>query len=282
VHVAVTGATGFVGRHVVAELSRRNIRPVIVMHPDDPGSPAVRDLDKVTVDLCNFGDAGQLYTQMGCPDVLIHLAWGGLPNYKSSHHIEQELPSQKRFLREMIQSGVSSVAVSGTCFEYGMQSGELSETMEPKPDNPYGTAKNELRSYLEELQTSLSFSLMWARFFYLYGEGQSSRSLFSLLKTAVERGDATFDMSGGEQVRDFLPVEQAVSDFVSLALQQKNVGVVNLCSGSPVSVKNLVEKWLTENEWQIDLNLGVYPYPEYEPMEFWGCADKSNRLLERA
>ena len=181
----------------------------------------------------------------------------------------------------MIQSGVSSVVVSGTCFEYGMQSGELLETMKPKPDNPYGVAKNELRNYLEELQKSISFSLTWARFFYLYGEGQSNRSLFSLLKSAVERGEAVFDMSGGKQVRDFLPIEQAASSFVSLALQQENVGIVNICSGKPMSVKNLVGKWTKENQWEIDLNLGAYPYPEYEPMEFWGCADKLNQLLGR-
>jgi dTDP-6-deoxy-L-talose 4-dehydrogenase (NAD+) len=103
--------------------------------------------------------------------------------------------------------------------------------------------------------------------------------LFSLLKAAVERGDPSFDMSGGEQVRDFMPIEKAVSNFVSLSLQRKNSGVVNICSGQPVSVKNLVDKWLEENHWQIDLHLGVYPYPDYEPMTFWGSTDRLNALL---
>jgi dTDP-6-deoxy-L-talose 4-dehydrogenase (NAD+) len=59
-------------------------------------------------------------------DVLLHLAWDGLPNYRSLRHFEQELPAQYAFLRSVIAAGLKSLMVTGTCFEYGMQSG-LSE-----------------------------------------------------------------------------------------------------------------------------------------------------------
>ena len=126
---------------------------------------------------------------MDGPDVLIHLAWGGLPNYNSLHHFEQELPAQYRFLKRLVQSGLKNLVVTGTCFEYGMQSGPLREEMETRPTNPYGLAKDALRRQLEFLKRERSFRLTWVRLFYLYGDGQAENSLLPQLKAAVERGD---------------------------------------------------------------------------------------------
>jgi dTDP-6-deoxy-L-talose 4-dehydrogenase (NAD+) len=77
-------------------------------------------------------------------------------------------------------------------------------------------------------------------------------------------------MSGGEQLRDFLAVTDVAARLATLALQQKDTGVVNVCSGTPRSVRGLVEGWLRENDWHLELNLGHFPYPDYEPLAFWG------------
>jgi len=217
---------------------------------------------------------------MGEPDVLIHLAWGGLPNYKSSHHLERELPAQHRFLKGLIESGLGDVVVAGTCFEYGMTSGQLREDMEARPTNPYGIAKDTLRRRLECLKNDVAFAMTWSRLFYIYGEGQAESSLLPQLRRAVERGDAVFDMSGGEQLRDYMPVGEAARNLVSLAVGNRDNGIVNICSGKPISVRNLVEGWVEDNGWAIKLNLGQYPYPDYEPMEFWGDRQKLDRCLK--
>jgi dTDP-6-deoxy-L-talose 4-dehydrogenase (NAD+) len=222
-----------------------------------------------------------LLAAAGEPDVLIHLAWGGLPHYESLHHFEEELPAQYAFLKTLVSSGLKSVVVTGTCFEYGMQSGALHEGLEARPGNAYGYAKNALRIQLEYLQRVTPFNLTWLRLFYLYGSGQADTSLFSQLRAAVERGDKTFKMSGGDQVRDYLPVSIAVRNIVSLALTQRDNGIVNVCSAEPVSVRKLVEGWIAENDWSIDLELGYYPYADYEPMAFWGDRTKMDRCLEQ-
>ena len=169
-----------------------------------------------------------------------------------------------------MEAGLPALLVTGTCFEYGMQSGALSEELTPLPTNPYGYAKDALRRQLEFLRGKHSFALTWARLFYMYGEGQAENSLFSQLKRAVERGDKVFNMSSGEQLRDYLPVSKVAAALVALALRQADIGIVNICSGTPVSVRTLVESWLQENSWEIELNWGHYAYPDYEPMEFWG------------
>ena len=52
-----------------------------------------------------------------------------------------------------------------------------------------------------------------------------------------------------------------------------------MCSGDPISVRDLVNSWLDENNWDIELNLGFYPYPNYEPMHFWGDSSYLESLV---
>jgi len=268
--VAVTGVSGFVGRHVLTELKKHEADIVAITRDAARLNEHDGSVRVVEMDIAN--PTPDSYERLGKPDVLIHLAWDGLPNYKSLHHFETELPRQYQFLKSMVDSGLSSMLVTGTCFEYGMQSGALSATMPTKPTNPYGYAKDALRQQLEYLKQTKPFNLTWGRLFYMYGEGQPNTSLYPKLKEAVLRGDKVFNMSGGEQLRDYLPVEEVARQIVQLALAQRNIGAVNICSAQPISVRRLVEQWLAENNWEIELNLGHYPYPDYEPMAFWGEA----------
>ena len=275
--VAVTGATGFIGRHVLAELEARSVETIALVR-----SASAKSIDHSSsriVELDLHDAPSNAFELMGRPDVLIHLAWSGLPNYKSLHHFEQELPAQYRFLKSLVESGLLNIVVAGTCFEYGMQSGPLSEDVAPHPSNPYGFAKDALRCQLEYLKSAFPFNLTWARLFYLYGEGQAESSLLPQLMQAAERGDPVFNMSGGEQLRDYLPVTEVARHLVSLALTKRDLGAVNVCSGIPISVRKLAESWVKENGWSIALNLGHYPYPDYEPMAFWGDRKKMDSIL---
>ncbi len=277
--VAVTGATGFVGRHVLLELARRDgieataisrrladasVLPAGVKHLQmDLEAPTVDDIE------CIAGS-----------DVLIHLAWTGLPNYQSLHHFATHLGAQYRFLAQMIEKGLPSLVCAGTCFEYGLQSGQLNESMVTIPQNPYGFAKDALRRQLEFLRAQVPFKLTWARLFYLYGEHQPSTSLYSQVVAAGQAGTRSFKMSGGEQLRDYLPVTEVAATIVALALRGADAGVVNICSGQPRSVRSMVEHWLRTHGWAMELELGHYPYPDYEPLAFWGCRERLDRILK--
>lgn len=272
--IAVTGATGFIGRHVVRNLCERGIRPVLSAR-----NPPAEDLgcEFITLDINNPPE--DVFSRLKNPDVLIHLAWGGLPHYRSLHHFEQELPSQYRFLKLLIENGLRQLVIAGTCFEYGLTEGRLSEEMPTHPCTVYGLAKDTLRRALEFLQTTIPFQLTWARLFYLFGEDQSPNSLYGQLKKIALTGSIRFPMSGGEQLRDYLPVEEAARLLVDLAIRPQNCGIVNICSGQPISVRRLVERWIEERGWNIKLELGYYPYPDYEPMAFWGDRRKLDQIL---
>jgi nucleoside-diphosphate-sugar epimerase len=160
-----------------------------------------------------------------------------------------------------------------------MQEGCLREDMEAHPSNPYGKAKNELRVFLEYLQRDHSFQYKWVRLFYMYGEGQNSNSLLSQLDKALKNNEKSFNMSGGQQVRDYLPVQTVAEYLVKIALQDKVVGVINCCSGQPVTIEEFVRKYLQDKHKSIALNLGFYPYADYEPMRFWGENLKLKTIL---
>jgi dTDP-6-deoxy-L-talose 4-dehydrogenase (NAD+) len=273
--VAVTGASGFLGRHVLAALARTDAG--IVALSRTPRSRALVSPRWTSFDLA--APPPDAFENLGRPDVLIHLAWDGLPNYRAARHVEAELPAQSRFLRGLIAAGLKTLVVSGTCFEYGMQSGCLSESMATMPSNPYGIAKDALRSDLEDLARSKPFDLRWLRLFYLYGEGQAPTALYPQLRAAIARGDRKFDMSAGEQERDFMKVEDAAAAIVAAALAPQAPHILNICSGAPVPVRRLVERWKAELSSGIELNLGAYPYPDYEPMSFWGDDTRLRALL---
>ena len=277
--VLVTGATGFIGSYVVNELLKQQ-HHVIATSRNLDKAHSYEWFSQVEYIPCDLNVAQKNFFQsFRQPDLLIHLAWEGLPNYKDLFHLEKNLFSNYWFLKNIVENGLKSLIVTGTCFEYGMQCGALSENMETKPDNPYGLAKDTLRKFLEQLQKKCNFEFKWVRLFYVYGKGQSSNSILSQLDKALDNGEVSFNMTGGEQLRDYLPVEKVAEYIVKIAMQNKVNGIINCCSGHPISIRKLVENHLEKKQKNIYLNLGYYPYPDYEPMAFWGNADKLNMVL---
>jgi dTDP-6-deoxy-L-talose 4-dehydrogenase (NAD+) len=274
--IAITGANGFVGRHVSATLENMNgIESLLCTRYDMPFTVKSRHLK------LDIADADQTsYARLDRPDTLIHLAWGGLPNYGSNQHIEHELPKQINFLTHLIHSGLKRLIVTGTCYEYGLQSGELTENSPIAPITQYGMAKSMLHDALERLRQEHSFELVWLRLFYLYGDGQAKSSLYSQLEDAMASHKPVFNMSGGEQIRDFMPVEMAAERIVKISTMPEASGTFNVCSGNPVKVKDIVARWIAENDSSIKMNLGYYPYPASEPMAFWGSNTKIMTVLE--
>jgi len=278
--VIVTGATGFVGRHVVTALAARGHKVVAVARNTEKAK-SMEWWDTVRFVSCDVHDSElDLPTVLGPADALVHLAWPGLPNYRDHFHFEQNLPSDYRFLKAMVGSGVRHLLVTGTCFEYGMQCGSLSEDTPTQPTNPYGLAKDILRRFLQELQKQSPFDLQWVRLFYMYGPGQNPNSLLAQLDRAIDNKEPVFNMSGGEQLRDYLPIEEVAIRLAWLVEHRKCQGIINCSSGRPISVRRLVETRIEERGADISLNLGYYPYPDYEPMAFWGDSEKLTKYME--
>jgi len=278
--VLVTGATGFIGNYVVRELLKYNFDIIAsgIEQKNDLPYNRFKKVNYIQADLNESRD--DWFSFFNKPDMLIHLSWQGLPNYKELFHLEKNLPNNYFFIKNMVKKGCKKIVGIGTCLEYGMQSGVLKEDLVTKPDNPYALAKDSLRNFIYELSKKFDFDLKWIRLFYMYGKGQSPNSILSQLESSLQRKDKVFNMSGGEQIRDYLPVEKVAEYIVKISKQDKISGIINCCSGKPISIKELVENYLAKKNKNIELNLGYYPYPDYEPMIFWGDDQKLNKVLK--
>lgn len=274
--IAVTGATGFIGRHVRNELAKTDHEVVLVARKIERVGEITASESIVTADL--HQERTDWFELFKKPDVVLHLAWGGLPNYMDAYHVEVELPMQSKFLAALIDSGLKKLVVTGTCYEYGMLSGALSEDHETNPNTPYGIAKDKLRKELFKLQQSKNFELSWARIFYPYGEGQSEKSLYSQLKKAMLLNHE-FLMGSGRQVLDFIHVEQVASSLRVLLTEYSGVGVINLGSGKPQTVATFVREQIQIFQSDLVPSLERIPDRDYESVSFWSDNSRFDSLI---
>ncbi|MGL6403173.1 NAD-dependent epimerase/dehydratase family protein [Aeromonas hydrophila] len=268
--VIVTGATGFIGQHLIPSLIEQGYSVVAISRNVKKGHQ-FDWFEKVQFVSMDYHEDDFNFTPEEGSS-LIHLAWQGLSNYMSLSHFEEDLPKSYNFIKRCISLGVKNVLITGTCYEYGMQHGQLSSSTKTAPVTPYGLAKDCLRLFLENLKLEHPFTLQWARLFYIYGHGQNNNSIITQLDAAIERNDPIFYMSGGEQLRDYLPVDVAIMQIIEIFSSDQN-GIFNICSGQPISIRRLVEKRILEKESNISISLGHFPYRSYEPMAFWGTKE---------
>jgi len=278
--ILVTGATGFIGNHVIEKLLELKEHEIIASALDQESNKKFPWYSDVTFIPCDLYEKRENYfAYFQNPDLLIHLAWEGLPNFKELYHFERNLFNDYHFLKNMISHGLKRLSVTGTCFEYGKKKGSLSEDMETNPIIAYALAKDTLRKFIQELAKIYNFKIHWIRLFYMYGKGQSPKSIIPQLDKALDNSEESFNMSGGEQLRDYLPVEKVAEYIIKISLQDKIIGIINCCSGKPLSIKKLVEEHIKRRKKSIKLNLGYYPYPDYVSMEFWGDTTKLESVL---
>ena len=265
--VIVSGATGFIGQHLIPILLKDGYEVLAISRSQKRAEtlPWFKDVKFVSYDF----HSDQQITEVEGFRGLIHLAWQDLPNYDSSIHVKKNLPCSYRFIDSLIDKGVNQVLIAGTCFEYGLKSGAISSSSTTEPTTQYAIAKDTLRKKLSLLSLNKDFNLQWARIFYMFGKGQNSNSIISQLDFAIKNNQKVFHMSGGEQLRDYLPVEKA-SEKLSNLYKSGNKGIFNICSGKPISIRNLVESYIEKKNSNIIPKYGYYPYSVYEPMQFWG------------
>jgi len=279
--VLVTGSTGFIGNYVINELIRLNNYDIIATSIDSiEVAMNFKWFDKVKYIQCNLDNKlKNFFTFFEEPDSLIHLAWEGLPNYYELYHFERNLYTNYNFIKNMIINGLGNISVIGTCLEYGLKEGVLYESTKTNPITPYGLAKDTLRKFIEMLNKKYDFSFKWLRLFYLYGKGQNPNSLLPQLDRALDNNEDVFNMSGGDQLRDYLPVEKVAKYITKITFQNAINGIINCCSGKPITIRKLVEDHLKKRNKSIKLNLGFYNYNNYEPMAFWGDNTKLMRII---
>lgn len=269
--VLITGATGFVGSHMVEYLkTKKKIQLTILSRKKRPIKFKNLECKWICADIANISK--QNLITIGKQDILLHLAWGGLPNYQSNYHVKKELKIQKIFFEKIFDLKIKKIITSGTCYEYGMREGCLQSHFKTNPIVQYAIAKDKLRQWLKKKSNKKSIILIWARLFFVFGDGQSSSSLFSKIKQAEKKKIKNFNLSDGKQKRDFIHVSSVIKKLYKLFFKNESI-IYNVCSGKPQSLKSHILKLKKKSKLKINLIFGNIPYNGYEPLNFWGKKD---------
>lgn len=274
--ILITGATGYLGKKLINEFDNKDDRIILTYRNKKPKIHNSFILKKFDF----FEKSKDSYNYLEKPNTLIHLAWAGLNlrNYNSEIHINQ-INYHFDFIESLIKEGLKNLVVIGSCFEYGKYEGEIVETFESKPVTKYGEAKNMLRIKIKNLQKKYNFNFSWLRLFYFYGGVMNHRDLWGNLSYAIESKKKIFNLSKGDQLRDYLHIDDVVKYIKNVSLKKKNIGILNICSNEPVSIIDLVNSWKVKYEWEIQIKTNMVPIKDYENNNFWGSNKKLKFIL---
>ncbi len=275
--ILVTGAGGYIGRHVVSALLELGHdvytaeRGNVCVHPQ---------AHAVEADI--FSGDKDIYELTGKPDCLIHMAWIDGFLHNSPAHLKY-LPLHYQFLEDMLEGGLPQCAVMGTMHEIGYWEGAITEDTPANPLSLYGIAKNALRQSFFLLKDKYPNAVMqWLRAYYIYGDDKHNKSIYAKILEAAEAGKKTFPFTSGKNLYDFISVEELAKQIAACASQREIDGIINCCTGKPVSLAEQVEAFIRDNGLDIRLEYGAFPDRKYDSPGVWGDAEKIRRIMEKA
>lgn len=252
--VLVTGATGFIGRQMLAPLLRRGFAVHAVSSRPAHGGDAA-----VTSHLCDLLDAqaGEQLLRQLRPTHLVHLAWYAEPGrFWTSEQNLRWLGASLALFEAFVRHGGQRAVVAGSCAEYDWRYGHCVEALTPTvPRTLYGASKHGLHVALEAWARQTGLSLAWGRVFFLYGPHEAAGRLVSSVIEALLGGREAL-CSSGEQLRDFQHVADTAGAFAAL-LDSPVTGAVNLGSGRPCRVREVAQAIADRLERPAALRLGA-------------------------
>lgn len=274
--VLVTGAGGYIGRHVVDRLLEKDVEVVAADIQTDHINPAAQ---RVSVNI--FSGDPRLYQQLGNPDIMIHMAWLDGFVHNSPKHIEY-LPHHYAFLKSMLAGGLRHFAVMGTMHEIGYYEGAVTEKTPTNPQSLYGIAKNALRQICDLLQTEYPGTIIqWLRAYYIYGDDALNHSIFAKIIAAAQEGKTTFPLNSGKNLYDFIEVKELARQIAAASVQEDIRGVINCCTGRPVSLGEQVERFIAQHHLGIRPEYGVFPDRPYDSPGIWGDPAKIQAIMSQ-
>ena len=258
----ITGATGFIGRHSLATATAKGYDVYAVTIDESP--PAEKQVKWIHLDLFDYQDVRQKISEIR-PSHLLHFAWYAEPGkYWTSVQNVKWVQASLELLMAFQQSDGRRAVLAGSCAEYDWKYGFCSESVTPLvPNTLYGVCKNSLQHIVTRFSAETGISSAWGRIFFLYGPHEyPSRLVPSVINSLLQGTEAL--CSHGEQIRDFMHVQDVADAFLAL-LDSAVQGPVNIASGNPVRIRDVVMAIASKLAAENLVKFGAIPVPENEP-----------------
>lgn len=273
--ILVTGANGFIGSKVINKLfSYANIE---VIATDIDNSNIDSRIKFINTNILE--NNSNWYNFFDNPDICLHCAWRDGFKHNSNCHMH-DLSAHYNFLTNLIDNGLKHVAVMGTMHEVGYFEGAIDENTPCNPLSQYGIAKNALRKSIELYAKEHNCVYQWLRAFYIYSDDDNGNSVFAKLRQATKNGQKTFPFTTGKNKYDFLEVNELVAQICQTILQEKVVGIINCCSGKPISLAKQIEWYIKYYNLNIKLDYGKFLDRPYDSPCIYGDNTKIKLIME--
>lgn len=262
--VLVTGARGFIGRHALNTLIERGVFDVHAITSNDIPRNKIADCLWHVANLLESTQINALFHAVQ-PTHLMHFAWYTVRGkYWKARENFLWVQSSLEILRKFYECGGKRVVMAGTCAEYDWNYGYCSEFITPRATTTsYGTCKQALQVMLDAYSVETGLSSAWGRIFFLYGPYEHSTRLVSSVISSLLQNKPV-GCSQGNQIRDFLYVQDVADAFVAL-LESDVHGPVNIASGRPVALKEIIYRIAEKLNRRDLVQLGALPAPANDP-----------------
>lgn len=271
--ILVVGSNGYIGRHVVDYLIKKKIEVIAVDVNNDYTYDCVKYINASVFD--DIDVISEIAKDVEC---CIYLAWRNGFIHNDDSHIE-ELSSHYKVLKKLIDDGVKQLAIMGTMHEIGYWEGAIDENTPCNPASKYGIAKNALRQLILEYSKGKKTIIKWLRGYYITGDDLRSNSIFAKILKAEKEKKETFPFTSGKNKYDFIDIDEFAKQIVTASIQTDVDGIINCCSGNPISLAERVEKFISDNNLKIRLEYGAYPDRDYDSPGVWGDNTKISKIM---
>lgn len=276
--VFITGATGFVGKHVMTAVQQSGHDIIALTLKEDKTEDHSNNIHWINGDLADLESLKPALISFN-PDVVIHLAWQGIPDYSQAVS-KKNLYQSIDFLDFILENtNCHKIIASGSCWEYGRKKGVCRESDPVNIDNYFTWAKHSLNQYLSIKCAEKDVKFNWFRFFYVYGPGQREGALIPTLIKSVGASQSP-QVNTPMNKNDFVFVGDIAKAMVKALELDISSGVYNLGSGDATSVYDIchiVEKQLMGKE---DISKQVLNNGQnVETVNFWADMEKTQQEL---
>jgi nucleoside-diphosphate-sugar epimerase len=278
----VTGASGFIGSTLVEMLVARGARVHCLLLPGDPAPHLAGVRDAVRVHRADLVDRQALGAAVRAarPEVIVHLAAVGVTDV----HIDPALAVRVNVegtlnLLNVLDGEYRVFVNTGTCHEYGANQPPFHEGQAPMPELPYAITKTAVWHFCQRLHKTKGWPIVTVRPFAVYGPRQPARAFIPACIQAARDG-VDFEMTGGEQERDLIFVEDVVTGLIAAASAPHAAGeTFNLCTGRAVALYDVARTIVEQMGSPIEIRPGALPYREGEIWRLVGDNSRARSIL---
>jgi UDP-glucose 4-epimerase len=262
VRVFLTGASGFVGSHLLRLLVAEGHEVAILLRPESRPwriADVLGRAFRIDGDLADVAAAREAVRAFG-PEVVIHAAWAGVgPSARDDPAQDDNVRSTRALASLAREAGARALIGLGSQAEYGPRHGATREDAPTRPTTRYGAAKLAACAEAGEVCREAGLRFAWLRLFSSYGPMDDPALMIpGLIRTLLDGGRPA--LSPGTQHWDYLYVEDAARAIEAVALRTVASGVFNLGSGRTATIRSVAERVRDGIDPRLPLGFGEVPF----------------------